>query len=72
MFNILNDYDNIYSAIFFIIRESKLTRWHNFMLAKKQSRLDVRKLSISQMTVDVLNTLSTDCLQASTANVFNN
>ncbi len=33
---------------FFEIKESKITRGHNFTLVKKQSRLDVRKFSFSQ------------------------
>ena len=37
-------YENIESNIFFLeIKESKITRGHNFTLVKKQSRLDVRK-----------------------------
>ena len=42
------------------------------MLAKKQSRLDVRKFSLSQMTINVCNTLSTDYVHASSVNVFKN
>ena len=40
---ILNGYENIHSNIFFKIRESKITRGHNFTLVKKPSRLYVRK-----------------------------
>ena len=43
VFNILNGYGNIDSNLFFEIKESKITRGHNFTLVKKQSRLDVRK-----------------------------
>ena len=43
MFKILNGYENIDSNIFFEIKESKITRGHNYTLVKKQSRLDVRK-----------------------------
>ena len=32
---------------FFEIKESKITRGHNYTLVKKQSRLDVRKFSFS-------------------------
>ena len=39
---------------------------------KKQSKLDVRKLSFSQRTINVLNILSTECVHASSVNVFNN
>ena len=45
VFNILNGYENIDSNIFFEIKESKITRGHNFPLVKKQSRLAVRKFS---------------------------
>ena len=48
----------------FEIKESKITRGHNFMLVKKQSRLDVRKFSFSQMTVNVWNKLSAECVQS--------
>ena len=49
---------------FFEIKKSKITRGHNFTLVKKQSRLDVRKYSFSQRTINVGNTLSTDCVHA--------
>ena len=53
MFMILNGYENIDSNIFFEIKESKTTRGHNYTLVKKQSRLDVRKYSFSQRTINV-------------------
>ena len=65
MFKILNGYENIDSNIFFEIKESKITRGHNYTLVKKQSRLDVRKYSFSQRTINVWNNLSTDCVHAS-------
>ena len=52
---ILNGYENIDSNLFFEIKESKITRGHNFTLVKKQSRLHVRKFSFSQRTINVLN-----------------
>ena len=39
---------------------------------KKQSRLDVRKYSFSQRTINVWNNLSTDCVHASSVNMFKN
>ena len=58
---------------FFEIKESKITtRGHNYTLVKKQSRLDVRKFSFSQRTINVWNNLSTDCVHASSVNMFNN
>ena len=58
--------------IFFEISESKIIRGHNYTLVMKQSRLDVRKYSFSQRTVNVWNKLSTDCVRASSVNMFKN
>ena len=69
---ILNGYENIDSNIFVEVRESKKTRGHNFTLVKKQSRLDVRKFSFSQRTINVWNKLSTECVHASSVNMFKN
>ena len=60
------------SNIFFEIKESKITRGHNYTLVKKQSRLDVRKYSFSQRTINVWNKLSTDCVHATSVNMFKN
>ena len=49
----------------FEIKESKITRGHTYTLVKKQSRLDVRKYSFSQRTINIWNNLSTDCVHAS-------
>ena len=68
MFKILNGYENIDSNIFSEIKESKITRGHNYTLVKKQSRLDVRKFSFSQRTINIWNNLSTDCVHASSVN----
>ena len=51
LFKILKGYENIDSNIFSEIKESKITRGHNFTLVKKQSRLDVRKFSFSQRSI---------------------
>ena len=40
---------------FFENKESKITRGHNNTLVKKQSRLDVRKFSFSQRTINEQN-----------------
>ena len=59
--------------IFFLeIKQSKITRGHNFMLVKKQRSLDVRKFSFSQRTINVWNKLSTECVHASSVNMFEN
>ena len=72
MFTILNGYENSGSNIFLEIKESKITRGHNYKLVKQQSRLDVRKYSFSQRTINVWNKLSTDCVHASSVNMFKN
>ena len=60
----------VMKIFFFKIKESKITRGHNFTLVKKQSRLDVRKFSFSQRTINVWNKLSTECVHASSVNMF--
>ena len=55
-------------TFFFQIKESKKTRGHNFTLVKKQSRLDVRKFSFSQRTINVWNKLSEEYVHASSVN----
>ncbi len=72
VFKILNGYENIDSNIFFENKKRKITRGHIFTLVKKQSRLDVRKYSFSQRTINVWNKLSTDCVDATSVNVFKN
>ena len=73
MFNILNGYENIDSNFFiFEIKYSKITRGHNFTLVKKQSRLDDRKFSFSQRTINVWSKLSEECVHASSVNMFKN
>ena len=59
-------------TFFFEIKESKITRGHNFTLVKKQSSLDVRKFSFSQRTIHVWNKLSEECVHASSVNMFKN
>ena len=54
---------------FFEIKESKITRGHNYTLVKKKNRLDVRTYSFSQRTINVWNNLSTDCVHASNVSV---
>ena len=58
--------------IVFEIKESKITRGHNFTLVKKQIRLDVRKFKFSQRIINVWNKLSTECVHASSVNMFKN
>ena len=52
VFKILNGYENIDRNIFFTVKEERRTRGHGVTLAKKQCRLDIKKLSFSQKTWD--------------------
>ena len=69
MFTILNVYENIDRNIIFSVNEERRTRGHRIALAKKQSRLDIRKFSFSQRTVNEWKRLSSDCAGASSINM---
>ena len=69
VFKILNGYENI----FFSVKEERRTRGHGVTLAKKQCRLDIRKLSFPpQRTVNEWNRLSAGCVGGSSVNMFKN
>ena len=72
VFKILNGYENIDRNMFFTVKEERRTRGHGVTLAKKQCRLDIRKFSFSQRTVNEWNRLSADCVDASSGNIFLN
>ena len=72
VFKILNGYENLDRNIFFSVKEERRTRGHGITLAKKQRRLDIRKFSFSQRTVNEWNRLSADCVGASSVNMFKN
>ena len=67
---ILNGYENIDRNILFSVKEERRTRGHGVTLAKKQCRLDIRKFSFSQRTINEWNRLSADCVGASSVNMF--
>ena len=54
------------------MKESKIIRGHNYVQVNKQSRLDVRKYSFSQRTINVWNKLSIVCVHASNIYIFKN
>ena len=70
MLKILNGYENMYSNMAFSskLRIMKITRGNNYTLVEKQSRLDVRKYSFSQRSINIWNKLSTDCVHANSVN----
>ena len=59
----------ILTEIFFSVKEERRTRGHGITLAKKQCRLDIRKFSFSQRTVNEWNKLSADCVGANNVNI---
>ena len=58
--------------MFFSLKKDSKTRGHEENLVKDQCRLDSRKFSFSQRRVNEWNKLSTDCITASSVNMFKN
>ena len=55
VFKILNGYENI--DMFFSLKRDSRTRGHEVKLVKDQCRLDIRKYSFSQRTINGTNCL---------------
>ena len=72
VFKILNGYENIDRNMFFSLKKDSRTRGHEVKLLKDLCRLDIRKYSLSQRTVNEWNKLSTDCITASSMNMIKN
>ena len=72
VFKILNGYENIDRNMFFSLKKDSRTRGHEVKLVKDQCRLDIRKHSFSQRTINKWNKLSTDCVTTSSVNMFKN
>ena len=58
--------------IFFSLKKDNRTRGHEITVVKDQCRLDIRKYSFSQRTINEWNKLSTDYVTASSVNMFKN
>ena len=58
--------------MFLSLKKDSRIRGHQVNLVKDQCRLDIRKYSFSQRTVNEWNKLSTDCVTASSVNMFKN
>ena len=56
----------------FSLKKDSRTRGHEVKLVKDQCRLDIRKYLFSQRTINEWNKLSTDCVTASSVNMFKN
>ena len=65
---ILNGYENIDRNMFFSLNKDSRTRGHEVKLVKDQCRLDIRKNSFLQRTINEWNKLSTYCVTASSVN----
>ena len=72
VYKILNGYENIDRNVFFSLKNDSITRGHEVKLVKDQCRLDIRKFSFSQRIINEWNKLSTDCITASSVNIFKN
>ena len=70
-FKKLNGYENIDRNMFVSLKKDSRTRGHEVKLVKDQCRLDIRKYSFSQRTINDWNKLSTDCVTSS-MNMFKN
>ena len=66
VFKILNGYENVDRNLFSHSRKIEL----EVTLVKDQCKLDIRKYSFSQRTINEWNELSTDCVTASSVNMF--
>ena len=58
VFKILNGYEPIDRNMFFSLKKDSRTRGHEVKLVKDQCRLDIRKHSFSQRTINEWNKLS--------------
>ena len=71
-FKILNRCKYIDRNMFFSLKKDNRPRGHEVKLVKDQCRLDIRKYSFSQRTINEWNKLSMDCITASSVNMFKN
>ena len=58
--------------MFFSLKKDSRIRGHVVKLVKDQCILDIRKYSFSQRIMNEWNKLSTDCVTASSVNMFKN
>ena len=70
VFKILNGYENIDRNMFFLLKKNSRARGHEVKIVNDQCRLDIRKYSFSQRTINEWNKLSMDCVTASSVNMF--
>ena len=68
---ILNGYRTI-NIMFFSLKKDSRTTGHEVSLVKNRCILDIRKYSFLRRTIYEWNKLSTDCVTASSVNIFKN
>ena len=71
MFKIVNGYEDDDRNMFFKLKEGSRTRGHKAAV-KELCRLDMRKYSFSQRVINEWNKLPTNCVNASSVNMFKN
>ena len=59
-------------SMFFSLKKDNRTRGHEVTLVKYHCRLDIRKYSFLQRTINEWNKLCTDCVTVSSVNMFKN
>ena len=64
--------DNFTAPVELFLVTDKSVLIQGLFLVKDQCRLDIRKYSFSQRTTNEWNKLSTDCVNASSGNMFRN
>ena len=69
MFKIVNGYEDVDRNIFFKLKEGSRTRRRKAALVRLVS-LDMRKYSFSQRVINEWNKLTSDCVNASSVNMF--
>ena len=63
-------YENIDRNVLFSFKKDSRTTGHEVTLVKDRCRLVIRKYSFAQGAINEWNRLSTDCVNASSVNVY--
>ena len=58
----MNGYEGVYRNIFFKLKDGSIARGNSAALVMEQCRIDMRKYSFSQRTLNDWNKLSGDCV----------
>ena len=69
---IVNCYGDIYTNIFFKLKQGSRTRGYNAALVKEQCRLDMKDYPFSQRVINEWNKAPNNCVNSSSVNMFKN